>query len=75
MAQSGTRALPLPSGPELCYVVGSGPAGVACAKALLGAGKQVRMLDAGLTLEAEREGLVGKLRRSQPEEWAPIKRG
>jgi hypothetical protein len=44
---------------------------VACAKALLDAGWRVRMLDAGLTLEPERVGLVEKLKGSQPEEWAP----
>jgi choline dehydrogenase-like flavoprotein len=54
-----------------CVVVGSGAAGVACAKALLDGGQQVRMLDAGLTLEAERIGLVEKLKRSQPEGWTP----
>ena len=59
------------SDPGLCYVVGSGPAGVACAKALLDAGRRVRMLDAGLTLEPDREGLVEKLKRSRPEEWTP----
>ena len=29
------------------------------------------MLDAGLTLEADRLGLVEKLKRSRPEDWAP----
>jgi hypothetical protein len=57
--------------PALCYVVGSGPAGVACAKALLDAGRRVRMLDAGLTLEPGRVGLVDRLKRARPEEWAP----
>src|ERR1035441_7445745 len=69
-AQSG--ALSASSDPELCYVIGSGPAGVACAKALLDAGRRVRMLDAGLTLEPERGGLVEKLKRGGPEEWTPF---
>ncbi len=53
-------------------MVGSGPAGVACAKALLDAGRRVRMLDAGLTLEADRLGPVEKLRQKRPEEWTPV---
>jgi hypothetical protein len=59
-----------PPNPELCYVIGSGPAGVACAKALLDQGRQVTMLDAGVTLEPERLGLVEKLKSSRPEQWA-----
>ena len=52
-------------------MIGSGPAGVACARALLDAGRRVRMLDAGLTLEPDRVGLVEKLKHSRPEEWTP----
>jgi choline dehydrogenase-like flavoprotein len=37
------------------YVIGSGLAGVACAKALLARGRDVTMLDPGVTLEPERE--------------------
>ncbi len=59
------------SDPEICYVVGSGPTGVACAQALLDAGRRVRMLDAGLTLEPERAGLVESLKQHRPEDWAP----
>src|ERR1017187_18456 len=70
-AQSGTQVSSPSSDPELCYVIGSGPAGVACAKALLDGGRRVRMLDAGLTLEPDRAGLVEKLKRSQPEQWTP----
>ena len=51
---------------ELGYGVGSGPAGVACAKVLLDAGRRVRMLDAGLTLEPDRTGLVEKLKIAEP---------
>ena len=54
---------------EYC-VVGSGPAGVACAKALLDSGARVRMLDAGLTLEADKTGLIRKLAASSPEQWS-----
>src|SRR5215831_13012598 len=55
--------------PDVFCVVGSGPAGVACAEALLSQGKKVRMLDAGVTLEIERRELVEKLGRSPPELW------
>ena len=55
--------------PDTCYVVGSGPAGVACAQALLEAGQSVQMLDAGITLEPGKAGLVERLRSKRPEEW------
>jgi choline dehydrogenase-like flavoprotein len=44
---------------------------MACAKALLDRGQQVRMLDGGLTIEADRLGLVDKLKRTQPKDWTP----
>src|SRR5262245_3150008 len=52
-------------------VVGSGPAGVACAQALLDRGREVLLLDAGLTLEPERARLVDRLRSQSPEQWSP----
>jgi choline dehydrogenase-like flavoprotein len=51
------------------YVIGSGPAGVACAKALLARGRAVTMLDAGLTLEAGREALRTAMAAQAPEDW------
>src|SRR5215472_17796622 len=57
--------------PETFCVVGSGPAGIACARALLDQGKHVRMLDAGITLEPERLPLVEKFRQTPPEHWMP----
>ncbi|HEX9045757.1 MAG TPA: GMC oxidoreductase, partial [Verrucomicrobiae bacterium] len=50
-------------------VIGSGPAGVACAQALLDRGATVLMLDAGLTLEPPRADLVAELSRHSPNEW------
>src|SRR5947209_5499622 len=52
-------------------VVGSGPAGVACARALLDRGGAVRMLDAGLCLEPERAELVAQMGRTEPAGWEP----
>src|SRR5262249_42725391 len=51
-------------------VVGSGPSGVACARALLDQGLAVRMLDAGITLEPERSETVSQLARSTPAGWS-----
>src|ERR1017187_9711674 len=56
------------------YVIGSGPAGVACAKALLARGAQVVMLDAGLELEPERAEIVRQLAARQPAEWTAADR-
>jgi len=50
-------------------VIGSGPAGVACAKALLARGAQVLMLDAGLELETDRAQFVRRLAGIQPFSW------
>jgi len=55
---------------ELCCVIGSGPAGVACAQALLSRGRRVLMLDAGLTLEPSRQQLVESFRARSPEQWS-----
>ena len=51
------------------FVVGSGPAGVAAAKALLDRGADVTMLDVGLDLEPERKALQERLGRLRVEEW------
>ncbi|HEY8768074.1 MAG TPA: GMC oxidoreductase [Dehalococcoidia bacterium] len=53
------------------YVIGSGPAGVACAMALTARGEEVTMLDAGLPLERELAALVAGLSRRTPREWDP----
>lgn len=54
---------------DVHIVVGSGPAGVACAWALLAKGKNVLMLDAGVTLEPQRWAVVEKLRQKDPSKW------
>ncbi len=50
-------------------VIGSGPAGVACAQALLEKGHEVLMLDAGLGLEPARQEMVDQLAATPPENW------
>jgi len=50
------------------FVIGSGPAGGASAKALLARGAQVSMLAAGLKLETERAQVVSKLASAKPPE-------
>ena len=50
-------------------VVGSGPAGMACAAALLKQGRRVLMLDAGLKLEPDRSQLVARLGQTPAPQW------
>jgi ferredoxin len=52
-------------------VIGSGPAGVACAKALLARGARVLMLDAGIDLENDRAHIVRELAGRKPADWPP----
>jgi choline dehydrogenase-like flavoprotein len=52
------------------FVIGSGPAGVSCAKALLAQGVKVTMLDVGLNLEPEREAQIVALQATPLSEWA-----
>jgi choline dehydrogenase-like flavoprotein len=52
-------------------VIGSGPAGVACAKALLARGTSVLMLDAGIELEPERAKIVRELAGTKSSAWNP----
>ena len=54
------------------FVVGSGPAGISCARALVKAGLPVTLLDAGLKLEDDRQAAVQKLAESAPEGWDPV---
>ncbi len=52
-------------------VVGSGPSGIACAKALLDQGLAVHMIDAGVKLEPSRAQVVAQLGASAPPDWDP----
>jgi len=53
----------------MIYVIGSGPAGVACASALLEGGAQVTMLDAGLELEPDRRRRLSDLQSVAFPSW------
>lgn len=46
-------------------VIGSGPAGMACAHALLAQGKDVLVVDAGIALEQEQADLLARLKTGQ----------
>jgi choline dehydrogenase-like flavoprotein len=52
-------------------IIGSGPAGTACAQALLKRGVTVLMLDAGLQLEPARTQIVHELSMVAPSAWRP----
>ena len=51
------------------YVIGSGPSGVAGAAALIERGHEVTLLDAGLTLEPEREARRLRMAMVDADEW------
>ena len=51
------------------YVIGSGPAGVSSAKALLALRLPVTMLDAGLTLDEDNQNKITHLTKLPKEEW------
>src|ERR1700733_10658005 len=52
-------------------VIGSGPAGVACAKALLAQRADVLMLDAGIELEDDRAKIARELSQKRFSDWTP----
>ena len=51
-------------------VIGSGPAGVTSAEALVARGQPVTLLDAGVALEPERRARVQRLAAAAPSDWA-----
>jgi choline dehydrogenase-like flavoprotein len=53
----------------MIFVIGSGPAGVACSSALLDAGEKVTMLDAGLELESSRRTQLTNLQSMPSTSW------
>lgn len=57
--------------PEIYCVVGSGPAGISCARALLAANKEVMIVEPGLRIEPERRAAAVALRASPLSDWTP----
>lgn len=55
-------------------VVGSGPAGVSAAYALLAQGRRVRMIDVGITLEADHELRRARMAAVDPDLWSQTDR-
>ena len=55
----------------MIYVVGSGPAGVACASAFVSRGARVTMLDAGIGMEPDLQRVLATLREQLPAAWNP----
>ena len=51
------------------YVIGSGPASISAAVALTDRGLPVTIMDAGRTLEPEKEKILRQLSRLPPEQW------
>ena len=51
------------------YIIGSGPAGIASAVALIKNGYKVTMLDAGLALEPERADIINTLSKLDKSYW------
>jgi choline dehydrogenase-like flavoprotein len=50
-------------------VIGSGPAGVACAMGLISRGEEVTMLDAGFALEPDIQSDVDQMSQQTPGQW------
>jgi choline dehydrogenase-like flavoprotein len=53
----------------MIFVIGSGPAGMACSSALLESGEKVTMLDAGLELESSRRMQMASLQSIPSTSW------
>lgn len=56
-------------GAAQCVVIGSGPSGIACAKALLERGAAVTIVDIGMELERDIQLKVQALAAQDPSEW------
>jgi len=54
------------------FIVGSGPAGVSAALALVDQGQPVTMIDAGYQLEPDRQDVVNSLHSKKRDAWDPL---
>ena len=54
-----------------CLVIGSGPAAIAAAKALVSKGRKVTILDVGTKLDDERRAVIDRMAGQSPEDWDP----
>jgi choline dehydrogenase-like flavoprotein len=61
----------VPAHRSMFYVVGSGPAGIACAKALLDRGAEVTVIDVGRQCESHVLDRVARLQSIDPTRWEP----
>lgn len=55
-------------------VIGSGPAGVACAQALLDQGEKVQIIDAGIQVEPRQQELISKIQSGDADALSELKR-
>ena len=51
-------------------VIGSGPSGMACVKALIRCGLKPTLIDAGETLPADRQTAVDRMAATTPRNWS-----
>ena len=74
MLERCLMTIPKNSSRGMYFVVGSGPAGIACAQALIAEGASVTILDAGLTLEPEREAIRAAMASRNKVDWTDTER-
>jgi choline dehydrogenase-like flavoprotein len=58
---------------RMYFIVGSGPSGIACAQALVKLGCDVTILNGGLELEANKQGIKAEIAQLPPADWSETK--
>jgi len=51
------------------YVIGSGPAAISAAMALIKQGRKVTILDGGKSLEGDRQKILARMQAQEPQDW------